>query len=109
MNDFVCQAEEYAGRMVCGRCNLSWANAAESGRGCKPKADPPIGLVEMHAVALGQAQSIIGSQHAAVNAEFRKEPYMPLLRQAAVMVAVAGLVERVRGDKRILELLGGGK
>ncbi len=107
MNGFVCQAQEYAGRMWCGRCGTSWDVKDESdvAGACKPKAEPPIALAEMEQGARGAALAILGSQHAAVNAGYRREPYMPELRKAAVLMAAAALLERVRGDARIMELL----
>lgn len=102
---FWCEAEEFAGLMFCGRCDLQGGAVGPKGNGCLPKAKPPIGLAEMREVARAVAEREIGSQHAAVNAEFRKEPYMPALRQAAVLYAMAKLVERVEADKEFLERL----
>jgi hypothetical protein len=111
MSNFVCQAQEYAGRMWCGRCGTSWdvKSEADIGGACKPKADPPIGFAEMETTVRGQALAIIASQHAAVKAGFRGDPYLPELRKAAVLMAVAVILERVRGDERIMALLKGRK
>jgi hypothetical protein len=109
MSVLYCQAEEYAGRMVCGRCNQAWTADSNERPHCKDKADPPITLGEMIRVSLNEARRIVDSQRACVNAEFRKEPYMPELRNAAVLVAVADTLGRVRRDERIMKLLQGGK
>lgn len=107
----ICQAEEYAGRMVCGRCGLDWPKGAAGAAhpDCKDKADPPIRLTEMIAVAYGQARDIVGSQKACIAAEFRTTPFMPELRKAAVQVAIAETLERIKADEVIMGRLQGRK
>src|SRR5579859_3259486 len=105
----LCEAVEFLGcHMACGRCGMSWDGIQpERWPACKPKADPPITLAEMIVVARNLADAVIASQTACVAAGFRAEPYMPQLRQAAVLRATMQLLERVRDDKRVIEMLKG--
>jgi acyl-CoA reductase-like NAD-dependent aldehyde dehydrogenase len=99
-----CEAEDFAGKMVCGRCTLAWGARGER-PSCKDRADPPITFKEMVDVALEQATEIAASQRALVNAGLRTEPYMPALRRAAVLTAIAALIERAKGDTGFVERL----
>lgn len=99
-----CEAEDFAGTMVCGHCTLAWDPRDERPL-CKGRADPPITFKEMGDVLLAQAEEERGSQRAMVTAGLRKEPYMPALRKAAVLTAIAALVESVRSDAGFVERL----
>jgi hypothetical protein len=111
MTTIFCQAQEFAsGRTHCGRCRLDWLGSVQAGERipCKSKADPPIGIPHMIATLLQQAKIVTDSQHAAIAAGYRREPYAPELRRAAVIAAAAQLLEKINADERIMEILKGG-
>lgn len=103
----ICQAEDFSGTMWCGRCRLSWAADARGDAvpDCKPKADPPITLAEMIAVAHWQAHADIGSQIALVTAGMRQAPDMPTLRKCAVLRRIVTLLERMKAEPGLIERL----
>lgn len=107
MTDFFCQALDFCGVTWCGRCRLNWTTGVANAPKCKAKADPPIGIVEMHGMLMAQAKRVTDSQQACIALKFRTEPYQEEMRLAAVLMAAAQLLERVYKDEQIMELLKG--
>lgn len=107
MTVFICHADLYATTMVCGRCNQSWPKGGNP-KPCKAKADPAIGFDDMIDTLERQARLMTAGQWALVAAGTRTSPYMPELRKAAVLDAAAQLLARIKGDKKIVELLKSG-
>ena len=107
MTDFICQAIDFAGHMWCGRCRLDWLAAAKNVPGCKPKADPPIGIPTMYEGLTAEAGRIADSQHAAIAAKLRTAPNESEMRRYAVLMAAAQLLAKIHQDKQIMELLKG--
>jgi hypothetical protein len=104
-----CQALDFDGTTWCGRCRQHWTTGVSNSPPCKLTADPPIRIPEMVATLTGESQRKTDSQAACIAAKVRTEPYQPEMRKAAVLTAAAQLLDRVQGDKRIMELLKGGK
>ena len=106
----ICEAGEFGHLTACGRCALTWDTNAKTRPPCKLKADPPIGLNEMIEAMREEGLRIHASQRAAMGSPpgWRSEPHMGALRRAAVHFATANLLERVRDDKRVVEILKGG-
>lgn len=102
----ICQASEYGAVTACGSCGLTWDTKADRPP-CKPKADPPIDLTQMIEAAREEGWRLMASQRALVAAGMRADPCMPELRKAAVMLATASLLERVKGNAKVVELLKG--
>src|SRR5262249_33952166 len=107
MTDFICQAQDFNGHMHCGRCKLDWPAGKKDVPGCKPKADPPIGMATMYVELLDTAKRIADSQHAAIGAKLRITSEPSEMRCHAVLMAAAQLIERVYRDERIMALLKG--
>lgn len=93
-----CEAVAFPNRMVCPRCDRSWAGDVwtQERPDCAPAAVPPVGLAEMIAVARFAADEVIASQVAAIEAGFREHPYPPAMRRAAVLAAIATLLKRLK-------------
>jgi hypothetical protein len=81
----ICQAEDFAGTMWCGRCNISWPTAAmgDAVPDCRDKPEPAVTLTEMIETVHCRAHTDIGSQVVLVKAGLRDGPDMPTLRRAA--------------------------
>jgi hypothetical protein len=107
MTDFMCQALDFHGHTYCSRCRLDWPTGVACSPQCKPKADPPIGLVTMYEGLTSQANRIIDSQQALIAAKARITPDEGEMRRRAVLMAAAQLIERVYRDERIMGLLKG--
>jgi hypothetical protein len=105
MTEFLCQSIDFAGTTWCGRCRLNWTTGARDAPKCKPKADPPIGVPTMYTELVAEAGRITDSQHAAILAQMRTEPYAPEMRRVAVLMAAAELLALIYRDKQIMELL----
>lgn len=103
-----CEADRYADRMICGRCDHSWTDEKDR-PSCLPLAKPHILLAEMITAVRQTAEDELAGQRGLVNAEIRTAPYRPTLRKCAVLNATATLLERVSADKRILALLKEGR
>jgi hypothetical protein len=117
---FVCEARRMGTLMACGRCAAVFPNAGEH-PGCAQSPSPPIGLEEIKTVVLSAADMIEDSQDILVrlridaeahgdtrmSESLRNAPRMSELRRAAVMRAVARLIERIEGDAEIKKRLRG--
>jgi hypothetical protein len=103
----ICQAEDFAGIMWCGRCNMSWPINATDDEvpHCKPKPDPPVTLAEMIAALERQVRIDIGSQIAMVKAGLRDGPDLPTLRRCTVLRRIATLLERLQAEPGLIERL----
>ncbi len=103
----ICHASDFGAVTACGRCAQSWPTDAKDRPPCKPKADPPILIAEMIEAQRDEGQRILGSQRAIALAGMSSGPDMRTLRKASVFFATADLLERVRDNPRVVELLKG--
>ena len=99
----LCQADDFAGTMCCGRCNLSWPTTAKGDDIplCKDKADPPIKLSEMRDVVEARANDEVFSQIAIVKTGL-SAPMHDRLRRIAVLRAAAMLIEKLEQKPGLL-------
>lgn len=104
----ICEADRYGNRTICGRCDQSWTDDKDRPP-CLPLAKPPIVLAEMIEEARQVSEDEIAEQRALVNAGIRTIPMKTRLRKAAVMNAIASLLERVSADKRVMGWLKEGR
>jgi hypothetical protein len=102
----ICQADDYAGTMCCGRCNLTWPVTAKGDDipHCKDKADPPITLSEMREVVSARANDEVFSQLAIVKIGLGA-PMRDRQRRIAVLRATGALIERCERDSEIMRRL----
>jgi hypothetical protein len=120
---FQCAARRYGDITACGRCGLrAPSNEFLDGEViCKERTDPPIGLEEIRNVAIDAALAIEDQQNLLMTLRadalahgdtkmadsLRNAPRMEELRRAAVLRAIAGLVDRIAGDAEIKKRLRG--
>jgi len=116
---FLCAARRHGEITACGRCGQLWVG--DEAVPCKGRADRPIGLDEMRVVVEGLANDIEDRQPFLVTLRadavahgdtktadsLRNAPRMEELRRAAVLRAIAGLVDRIEGGAEIKKRLRG--
>lgn len=101
MSEFkLCEAENFLGVLVCGRCAQHWPASAPIAERpeCLPRAAPPITFAEMHQVVFSAARAAVNEQVVLCKSGAGFYPHMDVLRRAAVFYATARMIELIGGD-----------
>jgi hypothetical protein len=98
-----CEALLYADGFECERCAFGWDD------GETPPTCSPLTLARLKAAAIEEAERIEASQRALIAAGDRKRRYVPAVKRALELRALARLVERVDGDREFKARLHAGK
>ncbi len=101
-----CAAEQFAEGWECERCALAWDD------GDRPPPCLALTFTRMRLAAIEESERIESSQRALVadtptSPPLRKHRYQPQLKRAMELRAVARLIDRVTGDRGILDRLKG--